>query len=95
MSVIKENKDDNNLKDLEKFQISRLQHKFMILIMGLLETRDLKDSDIIMKRIVRSLPKELIEQKITHIYMQYRKLYDKKYIIQAFGHVFFYIIIKL
>lgn len=60
----------------------------MILTMALLEMRDLKDSEIIMKRIIRALPKELIQLKITKIYLQYRDLYDKKYISQAFGHVF-------
>lgn len=78
---------DKDAKNLDKSQIARLQHKFMVLIMALLEMRDLKDSEIIMKRIIRALPKELLQHKITHIYLQHRSLYDKKYIIDAFGHV--------
>jgi len=84
-----ETQEDKDAKSLNQFQIVRLQHKFMVLIMALLEMRDLKDSEIIMKRIVRALPKELLEQKITHIYLQYKSIYNKKYIIQAFGHVVF------
>ena len=89
----RETQEDKDARNLDKSQIARLQHKFMILIMALLEMRDLKDSEIIMKRIVRSLPKELLEHKLTHIYLQYRSLYDKKYIIEAFGHFFFFFII--
>ena len=83
-----ETQQDKDAKNLDRSQIARLQHKFMVLIMALLEMRDLKDSEIIMKRIIRALPKELLQHKITHIYLQYRNLYDKKYIIDAFGHVF-------
>lgn len=84
---IVETQEEQDVKPLHKFQIARLQHKFLILIMALLEMRDLKDSEIIMKRIIIALPKELVEHKFTNIYLQYRNLYDKNYIIQAFGHV--------
>lgn len=81
---------DKEVRNLEKYQIARIQHKLMILTMALLEMRDLKESEIVMKRIVRALPKELIELKITQIYLQYRSLYNKNYISEAFGHVFFF-----
>lgn len=59
----------------------------MTLIMALLEMREIKDSTLIMKRINRALPKELLILKITKIYLQYRALYNKDYIIEAFNNV--------
>jgi hypothetical protein len=56
----------------------------MILVMSLLEQRR---SDQIVKRIMRSLPMDVLKRNIAKIYKRYKKLYGDKYIPEALGHV--------
>jgi len=56
----------------------------VILVLSLLEMR--KD-DTVTKRIMRSLPIEVIKRNIAKIWKKYKKLYGTEYVKESLGHV--------
>ena len=80
------NETEKKIKVLNQTQLARLQYKMMVLIMGLLEMRNMKESDLIMKKITQVIPREVLDSKILEIYQNFKKIYSKEYVMAAFGN---------
>ena len=80
---------EKKLHDLSDSQVSSLQYKVMVLVMALLEMRNMKESDLVMKKIMQALPLETLEAKMLEIYRDFKEVYSKQYVMAAFGNVFF------
>lgn len=60
----------------------------MILVMSLVE---LKKENTVIKRIIRSLPLEILKENIIKIFKRYKKMYpDGRYIQDCLKHVIFF-----
>ena len=57
----------------------------MILVSSLLEVNN--DSSV-MKRLLRSLPLDILKSNLVSIYKKYKKLYGKDYTMEALKHVY-------
>lgn len=66
---------------------SRLQNKCLILILSLLEMRDVSKNCSIIKKLIRYIPVTMIELQIYKNYKNYEKIYGEQYIIQALEHL--------
>ena len=82
-----EKKNEELCSNFKQYMIARLEYKIMILVLSLLEKRHIEKNDIILDRIQSSLSKDILEQKMTLIYMNIKKLYQKEYVIDCFLHV--------
>ena len=60
----------------------------MTLVISLVE---MKKDNSVLKRIVRSLPLEILKQNIIWIYKKYKKLYGGIYTEECLNHVNFFI----
>jgi hypothetical protein len=79
---------EQKLENLTTWQISRLQHKCLILIMGVLEKRDLKNDTFIMRRIIKALPIEILEGKMIQIHQNFLNIYeDGEFTSECLNHV--------
>lgn len=67
-------------------QIAKLQYKLLVLVQGLLEMRNMRESDIIIKKITQALPRDVLELKLLEIYENFKKAYSKQYILAAFNN---------
>lgn len=56
----------------------------MLLVISLVE---MKKDNSVLKRIIRSLPLEILKQNIITIYKRYKKFYKEKYIEECLKHV--------
>jgi len=69
---------------IEKWQIARLKHKTFVLILSLLEMRHDK---AIIKRIMRSLPADIIKKNLVTVWKRYKKMYNTtKYLAESLDH---------
>ena len=84
--VFSERANNNYNKQLERWMLARLKYKILILINSLLEMRS---SDVIIKRIMRTLPLEILQKNMVKVFRKYKKTYKNNYSMQAFKHVFF------
>ena len=55
----------------------------MIMILSLLEGRTDK---LVIKRIYRQIPLDLLKRNLCTVYLRFKKLYGKKYTMKAFNH---------
>lgn len=79
---------DNRSKPLKQWMIARLQYKVMVLVLSLLESRDHNDEEGILKRIQRNLPIDFLQSRMKRVFVNYKKLYETKELIEdAFKHV--------
>jgi len=74
----------NNNRQLERWMLSRLKYKVMILLNSLLEMRS---SDSVVSRIMRSLPLQVLKINLVKVYRKYKKTYGTTYSMDAFKHV--------
>ena len=58
--------------------------KCMILVISLVE---LKTDNTVIKKIMRSLPLEILKKNIQRIYKRHKKLYGSKYVKESLKHV--------
>jgi len=73
----------NNNRQLERWMLSRLKYKVMILLNSLLEMRS---SDSVVSRIMRSLPLQVLKINLVKVYRKYKKTYGTTYSMDAFKH---------
>lgn len=64
----------------------------MVLLNSLLE---MKHNDNIVKRLIRSLPIEILKRNIVDSYKRYKKLYGVELINDALKHVIYFIHMKI
>jgi len=76
-------KDKKN-EELEPWMLARLKYKILILVNSLLEMRK---SDAVVKRIMRSLPLDILKKNLIKIFKRYRKQYGKNYTMDVLKHV--------
>lgn len=50
---------------------------------------ELQNDETTLRKIVRSLPLQLLKQNLSLIYKKYMKIYDSLYIRENFKHVFY------
>jgi len=80
--MVNQKSEDRNAA-LDKWMLSRLKYKVLILVNSLLEMRT---SDAVVKRIMRSLPFKILKNNIMQIFKRYRAMYGNKYIEECLGH---------
>ena len=86
-----EKEREQKLMSLEPWHIEQLRYKSMILLNSLLEMRDIRKSDVIIKRIIRAIHVEDLERLMTQVYRAHKKLYPSKELrMESFGHVNFF-----
>lgn len=61
---INQNKAKVEDDSLELWMIARLQMKCLILVLSLLEMRDVRENNSIIKRIMRTLPMNVLERHL-------------------------------
>ena len=59
--------------------ISRLQNKCLILILSLLEMRDVRQDPSIIKRIMPNLPLNVLSSHLVKVYKKFDYLYKGKF----------------
>lgn len=64
--------------------LERIKYKVMVLVTSLLE---LNSDSLAIKRIMRSLPIEILKKNLTSIYKKHKKLYGPTYTQDALKHV--------
>lgn len=57
--------------------IERIRNKCLIITLSLLEMRDVKTDEALIKTIMRYMPIKLIEKYIVKVYKNYEKIYKK------------------
>ena len=82
---------EKKIRPLSESQIARLEYKIMMVVLGLLEMRNLKESDLVMKKIIQALPIETLEDHMLRIYKNFRKTHSKQYVMAAFGNVSYFL----
>ncbi|KAL4492562.1 hypothetical protein ABPG72_007675 [Tetrahymena utriculariae] len=68
---------------LKPWMLEQIKYKTMILVTSLLE---MNSEPQVIKRIMRSLPLEVLRKNLIQVYRKHKKLYQEQYIIQCFGH---------
>ncbi len=69
---------------MDKWMVARLKYKTLVLILSLLEMR--KDTGVI-RRILRSLPVDVVKKNLAHVWKVYKSMYGTKYVQESLGHV--------
>jgi hypothetical protein len=69
---------------IERWMLERLKYKCMVLVTSLLE---LNSDDMAIKRIMRSMPIEVLKENLITVYKKYRKMYGEEYTSDVVGHV--------
>jgi len=82
--VFSERANNNYNKQLERWMLARLKFKVLILLNSLLEMRS---SDSVVSRIMRSLPLQVLKVNLVKVYRKYKKTYGTTYSMDAFKHV--------
>lgn len=72
MAKLKRNNKSTSPDALRRWMLERIKYKCMILIYSLLE---MKKGDDFVKRIIRSLPLEILKRNLSEIYRRYKKKY--------------------
>ena len=74
-------------QDLEPWMISRLQNKCLILILSLLEMRDVRQDPSIIKRIMPNLPLNVLSSHLVKVYKKFDYLYKGKFQLASLNHL--------
>ncbi|CAD8210359.1 unnamed protein product [Paramecium octaurelia] len=74
----------NNRINIKKYMLERIKYKVMVLVTSLLE---LNSDSLAIKRIMRSLPIEILKKNLTQIYKKHKKLYGPTYTQDALKHI--------
>jgi inositol 1,4,5-triphosphate receptor type 1/inositol 1,4,5-triphosphate receptor type 3 len=69
---------------MEKWMTARLKYKTLVIVLSLLERR--KD-ELITKRIMRSLPIDILKRNIAKIWKGYKKQYGTDFVNESLGNV--------
>lgn len=64
--------------------LERLKYKCMVLVSSLLE---LNSDHMAIKRIMRSLPIEVLKENLIGVYRKHRKMYGNAYTTESLKHV--------
>lgn len=70
---------------IERWMLERLKYKCMVLVTSLLE---LNSDDMAIKRIMRSLPIEVLKENLISVYKKYHKMYGDEYTSDCVGHIY-------
>lgn len=82
MSIAQRRKSKMASSDaLESWMIARLQNKALILVLSLLEMREIKGKNSIIKRIMRNLPVNVLEKHMSKVYKRFTDIYKDKYLL--------------
>ena len=65
--------------------LERLKYKCMVLVSSLLE---LNSDNMAIKRIMRSLPIEILKDNLIHVYKNYKEQYGSDYHGDALNHIY-------
>jgi hypothetical protein len=83
----KEHKEPEESEDPHKWMIARLQNKVLNLVLSLLESREIDESNQVLKRIMRNLPLTLLEKHVAKVYKKFEILYMGDYPIESLEHL--------
>ncbi|KAM3129288.1 hypothetical protein pb186bvf_018575 [Paramecium bursaria] len=72
---------------LTKGMKAQLQNKILILILSLMEKREINSKNMILRRIMRSLPINTLEIHISKVYKKFNSLYQGNYIMKSFENI--------
>lgn len=67
--------------------IARLQNKCLVLVLSLLEMRDVKTDTSIIERIVRNFHPTDIERNMRKVFKKFRKIYKSSYPVDSLNHL--------
>ena len=84
IAVVAVSRVNKQNKPLERWMLSRLKYKVLILINSLLEMRT---SDTVIRRIMRSLPLEILKTNLVKVFRRFKKTHNLAYTMEAFKHV--------
>ena len=73
--------------EFPKWMISRLQNKVLNLIISLMEGREISDSNPILRRLMRNVTINVLENQISKIYKKFKKLYNDDYRLDCLEHM--------
>lgn len=66
----------------------RLKYKVLVLILSLLEMRETTGPEsVILKRIMRSLPVNVLEKNMCRVFKMFKKIYKLEYTIESLEHI--------
>lgn len=74
-------------QDLEPWMLARLQNKCLILILSLLEKKEISEGNPIIERIIRNLPLPRLESHLIKVYKKYDLIYKGKYNLSVLQHL--------
>ena len=72
---------------LEPWMVARLQNKVLVLVLSLLEMREIKGKNSIIKRIMRNLPLSVLERHLAKIFKNVNIIYGNQYLMQSLCHL--------
>ncbi|KAL4438400.1 hypothetical protein ABPG74_009439 [Tetrahymena malaccensis] len=88
-SILSRIKPGSGEEPLENWMIARLQYKCLCLVHSLLEGRNVKIDQSIIKKIARNIQIDTIEKRIVEIYTNFDTIYNGDYIMASFEHINF------
>ena len=86
-STKKTTKISNSMDPIEDWMVARIQNKILILILSLLEMREVKGTNTMVRRIMRNLPFQILERHLTKVYRRLTEIYKDQYLMESLDHM--------
>jgi hypothetical protein len=67
--------------------VARIQNKILVLVLSLMEMREIKGKHSIIKRIMRNLPFNVLERHLAKVYKSVNTVYGDRYLMESFHHM--------
>lgn len=67
--------------------VAHLQNKVLVLVLSLLEMREMKGKNSMIKRIMRTLPIKVLERHMLKVYRKFNKIYGEHYLMDSLDHI--------
>ena len=67
--------------------VAHLQNKVLVLVLSLLEMREIKGKNSMIKRIMRTLPIKVLERHMLKVYKKFNKIYGEHYLMDSLNHI--------
>lgn len=72
---------------IEPWMVARIQNKVLVLVLSLLEMREIKGKNSMVRRIMRNLPFNVLERHMTKVYKNHYNLYKDEYLLDSLNHL--------
>jgi hypothetical protein len=72
---------------IEPWMVAHIQNKVLVLVLSLLEMREIKGKNSMVRRIMRNLPFNVLERHMTIVYKNVNSIYKDEYLLDSLDHL--------